>query len=122
MLIPPGKHPTWKRPKLQCVAFVQFKNFGVALAQVVFPLAHGFLHCGQKGSGCCLYLQQSPGALLPQLHPDGDVVDLRRRRAEVLVLQTRAQEVLAAGFEEKKLLGVMATGFVPGTERRRLSA
>ncbi len=40
----------------------------------------------------------------------------------MLILQTGAQEVLAAGFEETNLLGVMKTGFVPRTERRRLSA
>lgn len=70
----------------------------------------------------CLYLQQCPGSLLPQLHPDGDVVDLWRWRAEVLVLQTGAQEVLAAGFEEANLCGVMATGYISRTEHWCLSA
>lgn len=73
-------------------------------------------------SGCCPYLQQRPGGLLPQLHPDGYVVNLWRWRAEVLVLQTGVQEVLAAGFQETDLGGVVKTRFVPGTERRRLSA
>lgn len=73
-------------------------------------------------SGCCPYLQQRPGGLLPQLHPDGYVVNLWRWRAEVLVLQTGAQEVRAAGFQETDLGGVVKTRFVPGTERRRLSA
>lgn len=40
----------------------------------------------------------------------------------MLVFQTGAQEVLAADFEETNLFGVVTTGFVPGTERRRLSA
>lgn len=40
----------------------------------------------------------------------------------MLVLQTRAKEVLAAGFQEVNLLGVMNTGFVPRTECCCLSA
>lgn len=69
-----------------------------------------------------LYLQQGPACLLPQLHPDRDVVDLWGWRAEVLVFEAGAQEVVAAGFEEVDLSSVVWTWSVSRTECRHLTA
>lgn len=71
---------------------------------------------------CYPNLQQGPGVLLPQLYPDGYVIDLRWRRTQMLVLDTWTQEVIAAGFQEVDIFGVMTTRFVPWTGRVRLSA
>ena len=59
------------------------------------------------------YLHQGPGGVVPELHPQGDVVDLGGGGAEVLVPEPRPQELQAAHLQGQGPRGAVEAGPVP---------
>ncbi len=58
------------------------------------------------------YLQHGSGGLVPELHPDWDVINLRWWRSEVQVLQTWSEELGTVGLQELYFPCVVVTCFI----------